>query len=265
MFSETISNTGQVSGTCRHCGYVMTQSMDEETADRSLQERYRLRPKIADNTTDKKEKEIVPPRFNPSLSSSAKFQCERFDISNLPAKKAGKSIYWVSEDNKICIQREGYAESIKAYITLSDLIDIHTHPLEILNVKKTIRYHISGFLNDVDISTLSGEAVKELEELKEENPEPEKQKPKLEFFHEDIGFDYMAVQPKQVGKVQVYSNKGKVVIKVAREIVLTTQDMIEKLLQYDEKDLTASIRGISSEKQNILRVYLIKLKEGNKQ
>ncbi len=192
-----------------------------------------------------------------------KFSCEKFDITNLSAKKAGKSTYWVSNE-KVCIQREGYVEGLRVYITLADLRYLYEHPDEIKNVNKTRRYHITGFLKDVDVSTLSGSEVSEKEPEQESEPEEPKQepeKPKLEFFHEDTGFDYMAVQPKQVGRVQVYSNNGKVVIKLAREIVLTSEVMIEKLLQYDEKDLTASLRGINAQKQNILRVYLIELKK----
>ncbi len=220
-----------------------------------------IEPKINDDLKNNKVKIVVN-----------KFPCEKFDTTNLLAKIAGKSTYWVSNE-KVCIQREGYAEGLRIYITLADLSYLYEHPDEIQNVSKTRRYHITGFLKDVDVSTLSGSEVSEKEPEQESEPEeseleepkkPEElEKPKLEFFHEDTGFDYMAVQPKQLGKVQVYSssNNGKVVIKVAREIVLTTQDMIEKLLQYDEKDLTASIRGISSQKQNILRVYLIELKK----
>ncbi|MBU4190078.1 MAG: hypothetical protein KJ886_03665, partial [Candidatus Thermoplasmatota archaeon] len=75
----------------------------------------------------------------------------------------------------------------------------------------------------------------------------------------DTGFDYMAVQPRQVGRTQVYSNaNGKLVIKADREIVLTTKDTIEKLLS--QKDLNYCIRGINPQKQNILRVYLAELK-----
>ncbi len=224
--------------------------------------------KINDDLKNNKLK-LAAGRNEPHTNN--KFPCEKFDTTNLLAKITGKSKYWVSNEKgneKMCIQREGYAEGLRVYITLTDLRYLYEHPDEIQNVSKTRRYHVTGFLKDVDVSTLSGSEVSEKEpEQQPKPPEPkpeeteEPEKPKLEFFHEDTGFDYMAVQPKQVGKVQVYSNNGKVVIKLAREIVLTTQDMIEKLLQYDEKDLTASIRGISSQKQNILRVYLIELKK----
>ena len=208
-----------------------------------------------------------------------KFPCEKFDTTNLIAKIAGKSTHWVS-GQKVCIQREGYAEGLRVYITVADLRYLYEHPDEIKNVSKTRRYHITGFLKDVDdVSTLSGSEqaaeIKEPEQEQEsepeepeeqekepEEPEPEKQKPKIEFFHEDAGFDYMAVQPKWVGRTQVYLNpNGKMVIKADREIVLTTKDTIEKLLQYNEKDLNSCIRGISRQKQNILRVYLAELKK----
>ncbi|MFH1261265.1 MAG: hypothetical protein ABII39_04970, partial [Candidatus Micrarchaeota archaeon] len=175
---------------------------------------------------------------------------------------------WLSEGKGVCIEREGYAQGLHVYVTIDDLKYLQTHPEQITRVSKTKRYHITGFLKDVD---LSGEQTAEIKEPEQEQdqqetkpePEPEEpKKPKLEFFQEDIGFDYRAVQPKQVGRTQVYSNpNGKIVIKVAREIVLTTNDAIETLLQYDEKELTSSLRGINSQKQNILRVYLIELKK----
>jgi len=204
---------------------------------------------------------VVFQKFNPDKSivspDEYKFQCEKFDISNLSAKKAGKSTYWMS-DEKVCIEREGYAAGLRVYVTLADLRYLYEHQDEIKNVSKSRRYHITGFLKDVD---LSGEQAAEIKEPESEEPEPEPQV-KLEFFHEDTGFDYMAVHPKQVGRAQVYSNSNrKIVIKVDREIVLTTQDMIEKLLKYDEKELTSSLRGINSQKQNILRVYLAELKK----
>jgi len=191
-------------------------------------------------------------------------ECEKFDKSNLPAHKAGKSTYWLSEGKGVCIEREGYAQGLHVYVTIDDLKYLQTHPEQITRVSKTKRYHITGFLKDVD---LSGEQTAEIKEPEQEQDQQETKpeepkKPKLEFFQEDIGFDYRAVQPKQVGRTQVYSNpNGKIVIKVAREIVLTTNDAIETLLQYDEKELTSSLRGINSQKQNILRVYLMELKK----
>ena len=229
-----------------------------------------IRPVVLQATMSSIEPKINDLKNNKVKIVVNKFPCEKFDTTNLSAKKAGKSTYWVS-DEKVCIQREGYAEGLRVYITLADLRYLYEHQDEIKNVSKTRRYHITGFLKDVD---LSGEQTVEIKESEQEpEPEPEElseqslsndsvKQIKLEFFQEDTGFDYMAVQPKQVGRTQVYSNpNGKLVIKVAREIVLTTQDMVEKLLQYDDKDLTASLRGINSQKQNIMRVYLIELKK----
>ena len=213
-----------------------------------------------------------------------KFPCEKFDTTNLIAKIAGKSTYWVS-GQKVCIQREGYAEGLRVYITVADLRYLYEHPDEIKNVSKTRRYHITGFLKDVDdVSTLSGseqaaeikepeqeqesepEEPEEQSESKEqekepEEPEPEKQKPLTQAFQEDMGFDYRAVQPKWVGKLQVYSNiNGKIVIKEDKAILLTTNKMIETLLPLGETDLNRCIRGITHEKQKILRNYLTALR-----
>lgn len=194
-----------------------------------------------------------------------KFQeCEKFDHSNLSAHKAGKSTYWLSNDAKrVCIEREGYAQGLYVYAAIEDLKYLQDNPDKVLRtLKKFIRhkrYHVTGFLKDVDVSTLSSQEVPQEPNEQEHNEPKEKQddKPKIKFFQEDTGFDYMAVQPKWVGRTQVYSNSnGKMVIKADREIVLTTKDTIEKLLQYDEKDLNSCIRGISPQKQNVLRIYL---------
>jgi len=196
-----------------------------------------------------------------------------------------KTILWVFGDVMV-VGRVGYGDKrVKIQVALLQSLDekkISSYAND--NMRAILR----GLLREVDYSLMPPKA-KEAPPLKEplavvdavqktEKKDPEKdekkdtppqeeepEKPKLEFFHEDTGFDYMAVQPKQVGRTQVYSNPGgKMVIKVAREIVLTTKDMIEKLKQYDEKDLTASIRGISSQKQNILRVYLTELRAQKK-
>jgi len=209
-------------------------------------------------------------------------ECEKFDHSNLPEHKAGKSTYWLSADQKkVCIEREGYAQGLYIHAAVDDLKYLYAHLDKVNQILKKFtpykKYHVTGFLKDVDISTLSGEQVQAESEEPEEQPSEQseqqhnehsesngdhKSKPKIEFFQEDTGFDYMAVQPKWVGRTQVYLNpNGKMVIKADREIVLTTKDTIEKLLQYNEKDLNSCIRGISRQKQNILRVYLAELKK----
>jgi len=214
---------------------------------------------------------IIPPTDEYNFK-----ECEKFDTSNLPAHKAGKSTYWLSDDGKsVCIEREGYAQGLYVYTAVDDLKYLYDHADKVHSaLKKFIhhkKYHVTGFLKDVDISilTLTGGEQAELKELELKEPsdqhnelkEPggDDPKPKIEFFQEDTGFDYMAVQPKWVGRTQVYSNpNGKLVIKADREIVLTTKDTIEKLLS--QKDLNYCIRGINPQKQNILRVYLAELK-----
>ena len=237
----------------------------EETLPPKIIPKFRVRMGVGTEV-------VVFQKPNPDKSivspDEYKFQCEKFDISNLSAKKAGKSTYWMS-DEKVCIEREGYAAGLRVYVTLADLRYLYEHQDEIKNVSKSRRYHITGFLKDVDLSGEQAAEIKEPEqetkpeELSEQSLSNDSVKQiKLEFFQEDIGFDYRAVQPKSLGKCQVYSNpNGKIVIRVAREIVLTTNDAIETLLQYDEKELTSSLRGINSQKQNILRVYLIELKK----
>lgn len=155
------------------------------------------------------------------------------------------------------------------YVAIDDLRYLHDHTDQIDSALKKFthykKYHVTGFLKDVDVSTLSGEQaeLKKLKEPSDQHNEPKEPggddpKPKIELFQEDTGFDYMAVQPKWVGRTQVYSNpNGKMVIKLGREIVLTTKDTIKNLLQYN--DLNYCIKGINSQKQNILRVYLAEL------
>jgi len=229
------------------------------------------------NPKPESEKSTVAPMPD-AASDEYNFQeCEKFDHSNLPAHKSVKSTYWLSDDGqRICIEREGYAPGLYVHATIDDLKYLQDHPDKVNNILKKFtqykKYHVTGFLKDIGTSTLSGEQVQAESEEPEEQPSeqhnepkehgPNGDKPKIEFFQEDTGFDYMAVQPKWVGKAQVYSNpNGKLVIKADREIVLTTKDMIEKLLQYDEKDVNYCIRGVDSKKQNILRVYLTELKK----
>jgi hypothetical protein len=202
-------------------------------------------------------------------------ECEKFDRLNLPAHKAGKSTYWLSDDGqKVCIEREGYAPGLYVHAAVDDLKYLQDHSDQIYNALKKFmsykKYHVTGFLKDVDVSTLSGEPEQveqaEIKEPEEPRESPEQSsgdpKPKIIFFQEDTGFDYTAVQPKWVGRSQVYTSaNGKMVIKLNHEIVLTTKDTVEKLLQYDEKDLNYCIRGINPKKQNILRVYLTELKK----
>lgn len=242
----------------------------EETLDGNV----KLKPKPKNPKPEPEESTVPAPMSAPEYNFK---ECEKFDHSNLQAHKSGKSTYWVSEDAKrMCIEREGYAPGLYVHATIDDLKYLQDHPDKVNNILKKFtqykKYHVTGFLKDIGTSTLSGEQVQAESEEPEEQPSeqhnepkehgPNGDKPKIEFFQEDTGFDYMAVQPKWVGRTQVYSNpNGKIVIKVAREIVLTTKDTIEKLLQYDEKDLTSSLRGINSQKQNILRVYLIELKK----
>jgi len=207
-------------------------------------------------------------------------ECEKFDHSNLSAHKAGKSTYWLSDDAKrVCIEREGYAQGMYVYAAIDDLKYFQAHPDKVYSVLKKFmsykKYHVTGFLKDVDVSVLSGEQAEELKEPEEqpseseqhnepkepEEPEPEKQKPLTQAFQEDMGFDYRAVQPKWVGKLQVYSNiNGKIVIKENKAILLTTNKMIENLLPLDETDLNRCIRSITHEKQKILRNYLTALR-----
>jgi hypothetical protein len=104
-------------------------------------------------------------------------------------------------------------------------------------------------------------------EIKETIDEPKiKEKPRLEFFKEGTGFDYASVNPQHIGGSTVYrSSAGKLVIKyqgknTQGELLLTTDQDIEKLMNYDEKDVDWVIRGLSAEKRNILRGYLRDLK-----
>lgn len=202
-------------------------------------------------------------------------ECEKFDHSGLSAHKAGKSTYWLSDDGqRVCIEREGYAPGLYVHAAINDLKYLQEHPDQIYNALKKFmsykKYHVTGFLKDIDVSTLSGGEQAEIKVPEQHNDSDPKEpddlnddKPKIAFFHEDTGFDYMAVLPKWVGKTQVYinSNNGKIVIKANHEIVLTTKDTIDKLLQYGEKDLNYCIRGINPQKQNVLRVYIAELKK----
>ena len=205
-------------------------------------------------------------------------ECEKFDHSNLPPHKAGKSTYWLSDDAKrVCIEREGYAQGLYVYAAIEDLKYLQDHPDKIFRTLKKFtkhkKYHITGFLKDVEVSTLTtvttGEQEaaepKEEEHNEPEEKEPDNLKPKIVFFQEDNGFDYMTVQPKQLGHTQVYSKNGKMVIKANREIVLTTKDTIDRLLQYNENDLNYCIRGVNPHKQNILRIYLKEIKKDHPQ
>jgi hypothetical protein len=108
------------------------------------------------------------------------------------------------------------------------------------------------------------------EEVKEIIEEPETmEKPKCEFFKEDIGFDYISVNPQHIGGSTVYRSKtGKLVIKyqgknTAGELLLTKDQDIEKLMDYDEKEVDWVIRSLSPEKRNVLRGYLRDLKAVN--
>ncbi len=213
--------------------------------------------------------------FEETLPASDEYnfhECEKFDHSNLPAHKAGKSTYWLSDDGqKVCIEREGYAPGLYVYAAVDDMKYLQDNPDQIYRALKKFskykKYHVTGFLKEVDISTLSDGQAEQKEPPEHHNELKQSQgddaKPKIDFFKEDTGFDYMAVQPKWVGKAQVYTNlnNGKMVIKANHEIVLTTKDTIEKLMQYDEKGLNYCIRGINPQKQNILRVYLAELKK----
>jgi len=239
----------------------------EETLDGNV----KPKPK---NPKPEPEKSTVSASAPDAASDEYNFkECEKFDHSNLPEHKAGKSTYWLSADQKkVCIEREGYAQGLYIHAAVDDLKYLYAHLDKVNQILKKFtpykKYHVTGFLKDVDISTLSGEQVQIESEEPEEQPSEHNEhsdngapKPKIEFFQEDTGFDYMAVQPKWVGRTQVYTNpNGKVVIKADREIVLTTKDTIEKLLKYAEKDLNSCIRGINHQKQNILRVYLTELK-----
>jgi hypothetical protein len=95
-------------------------------------------------------------------------------------------------------------------------------------------------------------------------------KPRLEFFKEDSGFDYSRVNPQYIGGSTVYmSAAGKLVVKyqgknTQGELLLTRTQDIEKLMDYDEKDVDWAIRGLSAEKRNILRGYLKDLKAVNR-
>lgn len=211
---------------------------------------------------------------------SLKATMGRFPYKNAQYYLIKKTILWIYGD-VVVIGREGYGDKrVRLPLALLQSLDekkISSYANE--NMRAILR----GLLREVDLSTMppKEKEAPPLNEKKDTPPDvdistfdpakvtrdmvkplekPEKSKP--EFFQEDTGFDYMSVQPKQVGKAQVYQNaNGKMVIKFSREIVLTTKDMIEKLLRYDEKDLTASIRGISSQKQNILRVYIMEIKK----
>jgi hypothetical protein len=91
-------------------------------------------------------------------------------------------------------------------------------------------------------------------------------KPKLEFFKEDSGFDYASVNPQYIGGSTVYRSKaGKLVVKyqgknTQGELLLTRVQDIEKLMDYNKKDVDWAIRGLSAEKRNVLRGYLRDLK-----
>ncbi len=99
------------------------------------------------------------------------------------------------------------------------------------------------------------------------NSDQSKEKPRLEFFKEDSGFDYASVAPQHIGGSTVYRSKaGKLVVKRQGknnrgELLLTKDQDIEKLMNYDEKDVDWVIRSLSAEKHNILRGYLRDLKE----
>ncbi len=99
----------------------------------------------------------------------------------------------------------------------------------------------------------------------EENQDTEK--PRLEYFKEDSGFDYASVAPQHIGGSTVYRSKaGKLVVKRQGknnrgELLLTKDQDIEKLMDYNEKDVDWVIRSLSAEKRNILRGYLKDLKE----
>ncbi len=235
------------------------------------------KPKHKPQNSKEEESTVIAPLDN---TDKYNFQeCEKFDHSNLPAHKAGKSTYWLSDDAKrVCIEREGYAPGLYVRAAIDDLKYLQVHPDQttcaLKNFIKHKKYHVTGFLKDVDISTLYGEGagveIKEMPEQHNDNDPKEydderddSNPPKTAFFYEDTGFDYMAVQPKWVGRTQIYTNlnNGKLVIKLNHAILLTTKDTIEKLLQYNDKDLNYCIRGINPQKQNILRVYLGELKK----
>lgn len=97
----------------------------------------------------------------------------------------------------------------------------------------------------------------------------EMDKPRLEFFKEDSGFDYASVNPQYIGVSTIYRSKnGKLVVKhqgknTMGELLLTRDCDIEKLMNYDEKEVDWVIRSLSAEKRNILRGYLRDLKALN--
>ncbi len=102
-----------------------------------------------------------------------------------------------------------------------------------------------------------------------EERDNETDKPRLEFFKEDSGFDYANVNPQYIGGSTVYRSKaGKLVIKyqgknTQGELLLTKDQDIEKLMNYNEKEVDWVIRSLSAEKRNILRGYLRDLKALN--
>jgi len=166
------------------------------------------------------EKSIVSAPPDGSVPEYDFHECEKFNISNLPAHKVGKTTYWLAEidsQKRICFEREGYAKGLYVYVVIDDLKYLYDHPDEVIHILKKFikhkKYHVTGFLRDVDISLLTGQT--EPEEPEEQPSEQSEQqhnehsdngdpKPKIAFFQEDTGFDYMAVQPKWVGRTQVY-------------------------------------------------------------
>jgi len=104
-------------------------------------------------------------------------------------------------------------------------------------------------------------------EIKVEDELPKNEKPRPGFFKEDSGFDYTSVAPQHIGGSTVYRSKaGKLVVKRQGknnrgELLLTNDHDIEKLMEYDEKDLDWVIRSLSAEKRNILRGYLKDLRD----
>jgi len=99
------------------------------------------------------------------------------------------------------------------------------------------------------------------------NEQEDTEKPRPGFFKEDSGFDYTSVAPQHIGGSTVYRSKaGKLVVKRQGknnrgELLLTTDQDIEKLMNYNEYDVDRVIRGLSAEKRNILRGYLKDLKD----
>ncbi len=93
------------------------------------------------------------------------------------------------------------------------------------------------------------------------------QTPEIEMFRENEGFDYRAKSPKIIGQSEVYeSGTGKIVIRYhgkgcMGEIILTSKEDIDRLLNYSESDANWCIKNLSKEKQNILHGYLRDVKK----